>query len=122
MIHTRKEMGNSPKFVLLSFTAEEGDSSLNDETVQMAMTEEQLRPVSKDEFKAFCGEVLKEGKPKTSIAAFGNTVRGPEDSGSFPGVPYLNINGEIGVNENWTRGNTGDLWGDDWEFVFTPAA
>ena len=122
MKYTRKEVGSAQKFVVLSFEREKDDSVLNDGIVRAAMTTERLRPVSKDEFDTYRRDVLNGRKPKTCITAFGNTTRGPADSGSFPGVPYLNTNGKIGVIENWSRGNTGDQWSGEWEFLFASAA
>ena len=117
MEQTRKEypIASGSKFVVLSFVRGTNDPPLNDETVGLARQREALRPVTQEEFdhfRKFVGEISK------PIAAFGNTMRGPSERGEFPGVPYLDTDGEIKVEENWTRGNTGDLWGDNWEFLF----
>ena len=123
MKHMRKEVvGSAQKFVVLSFERENGDFVLNDRIIKEVMIAERLRPVSEDEFCVYRRDVLGDRKPETCIAAFGNTTRGPADSGSFSGIPYLNTHGEIKVNMNWTRGNTGDQWRDGWEFLFAPVA
>lgn len=122
MQRTRKEVGSTKKFVLLSFTREDGDHALNDSAVQAAMTEERLRKVSQSEFLIYRREVLKGGKPEARTVAFGNLDRGPADTGGFPGVPCINTDGKVEIDENWTRGNTGDLWDYDCEFLFVPTA
>ena len=121
MKRMRKDVGTTQKFVLLSFTRDKGEPVLNDAAIRAAMIDERLRPISKDEFIVFYHEVLGGRKPEICIAMFGNTARGPAESGSFAGVPYLNTDGEIEVIQNWTRGNTGDQWDDGWEFLLVPA-
>ncbi len=121
MKRTRKEYGaDGHKFVVLGFIRKASDPVLNDEGVESVRVEEKLRPVTQDEFGHFHN--LIGDKPAKPIAAFGNIARGPSDSGSLSGVPYLDIDGEVKVEENWTRGNTGDQWNGDWEFVFAPAS
>ena len=119
MKHTCEERDEwSSQIVLLNFTREDGDQVLDDAMVRSAATEENLRPVSQEEFEAFRQEI---GIPETRIAAFGNSASGPRFTGSFPGVPYLNTDGKAAVEENWTRGNTGDQWNGEWKFAFVPS-
>jgi hypothetical protein len=119
MQRNRKEVQNEGiDFVVLTFVPQEGDSIMNDRIVQSAMAEERLRPVTREEFMLYLETV--ERYPKQFVLAFGNIVRGPEESGGFPGIPYYNSNGVIDVLENWTRGSSGDLLDCDWEYVFAP--
>ena len=117
---TRTEYSaNGHKFVVLSFDREADDPVLNDKCIETARIEEGLRSVTRDEFNRFRNAVGK--KPAKPIAAFGNIARGSSEAG-FTGVPFLDTDGEVRVEENWTRGNTGDLWNGDWEFVFAQAS
>lgn len=117
---TRKEYGaNGHKFVVLGFDRESGDPTLNDKDVDSARTEEGLRPITRDEFSHFRSLIAT--NPTKRIVAFGNTARGSSEAG-FAGVPFLDTDGEVKVEENWTRGNAGDLWNGNWEFVFAPAS
>jgi hypothetical protein len=120
MKRKRREVGKEKKFVILSFVVEESDrEGLNDDVVKAAMEEEKLRPVTHKEFWAFIDETLPgKRKPKKCVVAFGNLDRGPSESGSFVGVPYLDTDKHVLVQENWMRGHTGKQWDDDWEFVF----
>lgn len=122
MQRTRKEVvGATKKFVLLSFTREKGDPALDDDFVRTAMIEEKLRKVSRDELWIYIRDVLKSGKPETRTVAFGNIARGPAKSGFFPGVPCITTEGNVEIEENWTRGCTGDLWDYACEFLFISA-
>lgn len=106
---------NGHRFVLLVFTSDEG---LNDAAVSFAASKEHLCPVTQAEFGVLLQKV---GKPKIRIAAFGNTARGNSEAG-FIGVPFLDTDGSVKVEENWTRGNTGDQWNGSWKFAFVPAS
>ncbi|OGC38064.1 hypothetical protein A2V54_00245 [candidate division WWE3 bacterium RBG_19FT_COMBO_53_11] len=120
MKRTRVELSTKEyRFVILRFEREDGDPVINDGIVQAAAKEENLRPVSREEFGIFCRKVLALG---SRLVVFGNIAHGPADSGSFPGVPFLNTEWEMGVAQNWVRGNTGDQWGDDDVFLFIPIA
>jgi len=120
MKRTRKDVGSALKFAVLSFNRADDDEALTDAIVQAAKIEEKLRTVTKIEFDAYRRDVLKDGNPDTPLAAFGAKVRGPEDNGGFVGVPYLDVDGEFKVEEDWTRGNKGDQWNGEWEFLFVP--
>ncbi|MBI2633460.1 MAG: hypothetical protein HYW78_03700 [Parcubacteria group bacterium] len=95
-----------------------GETVLRDNDIQFEILKRWLRPVTKNEWAYFCSSGL---MPEVPIVAFGISARGPEDSGGFAGVPYLDTDGNVKVIENWTRGSTGDQWNTEWEFVFLPA-
>jgi len=108
------------KFVLLLFLRKEDEPVLKDATIRLAMIEENLEPVTSDQFQTYCSLVLKNQPPLTGIVMFCNDVRGPSESGSFPGIPCLSKNGEVQVIQNWTRGSQGDEWDDGQQFLFVP--
>lgn len=112
--------GTAVSFALLSFTLEKGDSLLTDEVIKGAQIQEKLRPVTREEFNAYRHEILHGGKPEIRIVAYGNSARGSSEDGSFVGTPFLNTSGEIGIVENWIRGQNGDEWEGEWKFLFTP--
>lgn len=121
MKRSRVELSSQEyRFVILRFEREDGDPVINDGIVQAAAKEENLRPVSQEEFGIFFRKVLALG---SRLVLFGNRGHGPADSGGFPGVPFLNTE-DCGVDvvQNWVRGNTGDQWGDNDVFLFIAAA
>lgn len=120
MRHERKNVNNG-KQVVLKFTLAKGDPTLDDDVIKETMAKEKLRAVTKAEFEDYCRKVLGENKPATPLAMFGNCGRGPFESGGFVGIMYLDVDGEVKISENWTRGNSGKEWGGDWEFLLAPA-
>lgn len=106
---------NGKKFVVATLASGE-NSVLNDTTVVQFMTDNNLRPVKRDELPEFIAVV--EPERTANIAFFGNKANGPSDSGSFVGVPFLDVNGKLDVEQDWTRGNTGDQWNGEWMFAF----
>jgi hypothetical protein len=111
------------RMAILTFVREEGDKTLDDAAVNEAMTGEKLRPVTEQsDFHDFCRAkgytTGSKNKPRVPVVMFGNHVRGPAASGSFQGYRYMDTDGQIKVVEHWTRGSTGDQWGDDHQFLF----
>jgi hypothetical protein len=103
----------SPKhgiaYVILRFSREPGDEGLPDEYVKTVMETERLRPVNIDEWRHFSV------KGRVPIIMFGNTVPGPSESGSFPGIPYLDEEYKVHILLNWARKG---LPVDGWKYIF----
>jgi len=100
---------------MLNFDGLETGTDLRDAMVQAAATRERLRPVTRDEFHLFWRTIWTR-KFKKPVVAFGNTARGDSEA-QFAGVPYIDVDGQIKVIENWTRGMDGDSWSSDWSFL-----
>jgi len=104
-------------FVVILFIREDPIPHLQDAEVAEAMKLEKVQPVSQDDFAFFRASIWLPKMFEQRLAAFGDTVSGP-NPGNFSGVPFIDLNGEMKVEENWTRGPGADIWKGDWGFVF----
>lgn len=91
---------------------------VTDGDVCQAMENEDLRPVTPEEFQDYRTRYLEGRLPERKLAAFGNECPGPSDQGSFPGTPYLDTDGTMKTIQEWTRGSDADQWTGDWGFLF----
>jgi hypothetical protein len=93
-----------------------GSVRIDDTDIQKVIGDENLRPVSKDEFKDYQRQMLGDRSPERELFAWGNRTTLGEYPDRYTGTPYLDTDGQMKTLIDHVR--VVDGWPVDAAFLF----